>query len=224
MGSALSVFTQYDIEEVQEHCNHLFTQQEIVSLYKRFYQLDRNSKGFISSDEFLSVPEFAMNPLSQRLLKMKQREEVLSQLLQEAGYTKSRLLCWTTPSRYWIIKSLHQEYISPHPTTHETDMPNEASTSRCKKQSVQPTSTSSSSNRRGEAVIKRLEGRLKILEEEAEILKGALLESAEESRTLIGDIHLQLYTIQCHLLQRGAERGELRSHVTQRVKVSITKQ
>uniref|UniRef100_A0A803P075 EF-hand domain-containing protein n=1 Tax=Cannabis sativa TaxID=3483 RepID=A0A803P075_CANSA len=44
--------------------------QEIVSLYQRFCQLDRNSKGFISADEFLSVPEFAMNPLSQRLLKM----------------------------------------------------------------------------------------------------------------------------------------------------------
>jgi len=41
-----------------------------VSLYKRFCQLDRNAKGFISADEFLSVPEFAMNPLSQRLLKM----------------------------------------------------------------------------------------------------------------------------------------------------------
>lgn len=41
------------------------TQQEIVSLYKRFCQLDRNAKGFISSDEFLSVPEFALNPLSQ---------------------------------------------------------------------------------------------------------------------------------------------------------------
>ncbi|XP_042049397.1 calcineurin subunit B-like isoform X1 [Salvia splendens] len=152
MGSALSVLTQYDIEEVQEHCNHLFTQQEIVTLYKRFCQLDRNSKGFISSDEFLSVPEFAMNPLSQRLLKMtdglnfkdfvaflsafsaratvqqkieiifkvydsdsngkvtfkdlievlqdlsgafisdKQREEVLSQLLQEAGYKKESSL------------------------------------------------------------------------------------------------------------------------------------
>ncbi|XP_047959128.1 calcineurin subunit B-like isoform X4 [Salvia hispanica] len=49
---------------------YVVTQQEIVSLYKRFCQLDRNSKGFISSDEFLSVPEFAMNPLSQRLLKM----------------------------------------------------------------------------------------------------------------------------------------------------------
>ncbi|CAJ2661401.1 unnamed protein product [Trifolium pratense] len=70
MGSASSMLTQYDIEEVQEHCNHLFSQQEIVCLYQRFCQLDRNAKGFISSDEFLSIPEFVMNPLSQRLLKM----------------------------------------------------------------------------------------------------------------------------------------------------------
>ncbi|KAF9685078.1 hypothetical protein SADUNF_Sadunf03G0016900 [Salix dunnii] len=49
---------------------NLVSQQEIVSLYQRFCQLDRNAKGFISADEFLSVPEFAMNPLSQRLLKM----------------------------------------------------------------------------------------------------------------------------------------------------------
>ncbi|KAF5757331.1 putative EF-hand domain-containing protein [Helianthus annuus] len=44
---------------------YVISQQEIVSLYKRFCQLDRNAKGFISADEFLSVPEFAMNPLSQ---------------------------------------------------------------------------------------------------------------------------------------------------------------
>ncbi|KAI4344316.1 hypothetical protein L6164_011558 [Bauhinia variegata] len=70
MGNTSSMLTQYDIEEVQEHCNHAFTQQEIVSLYERFCQLDRNSCGFISADEFLSVPEFAVNPLSQRLLRM----------------------------------------------------------------------------------------------------------------------------------------------------------
>ncbi|KAH9715353.1 calcineurin b subunit (protein phosphatase 2b regulatory subunit)-like protein [Citrus sinensis] len=70
MGTASSMLTQYDIEEVQQHCHNLFSQQEIVSLYQRFCQLDRNAKGFISADEFLSVPEFAMNPLSQRLLKM----------------------------------------------------------------------------------------------------------------------------------------------------------
>lgn len=54
MGNAPSMLTQYDIEEVQGHCNKLY----------------RNAKGFISTDEFMSVPEFAMNPLAQRLLKM----------------------------------------------------------------------------------------------------------------------------------------------------------
>ncbi|XP_050125530.1 uncharacterized protein LOC126602656 [Malus sylvestris] len=48
----------------------ILSQQEIVSLYQRFCQLDRSGGGFISSDEFLSVPEFAVNPLSQRLLKI----------------------------------------------------------------------------------------------------------------------------------------------------------
>jgi serine/threonine-protein phosphatase 2B regulatory subunit len=40
-----------------------------VSLYHRFCQLDRNGGGFVSAEEFMTVPEFAVNPLSQvRLL------------------------------------------------------------------------------------------------------------------------------------------------------------
>ncbi|KAL6226101.1 hypothetical protein ACLB2K_000066 [Fragaria x ananassa] len=70
MGNTSSMLTQYDIEEVKQHCNNTFSQQEIVSLYQRFCQLDRSGGGFISADEFLSVPEFAVNPLSQRLLKV----------------------------------------------------------------------------------------------------------------------------------------------------------
>ncbi|XP_047332513.1 calcineurin subunit B-like [Impatiens glandulifera] len=70
MGNSSSMLTQYDIEEVQEHCNHSFSQQEIVSLYKRFCQIDRNGGGFISAEEFLSVPELAVNPLCQRLLRI----------------------------------------------------------------------------------------------------------------------------------------------------------
>ncbi|KAJ8617309.1 hypothetical protein MRB53_013495 [Persea americana] len=70
MGNTSSMLTQYDIEEVQQHCNHTFSQQEIVSLYQRFCQLDRNGGGFISAEEFMSVPEFAVNPLSQRLLRI----------------------------------------------------------------------------------------------------------------------------------------------------------
>ncbi|XP_041999478.1 calcineurin subunit B-like [Salvia hispanica] len=70
MGNGSSMLTQYDIEGVQEHCSNTFSQQEIVSLYQRFCQLDRSGGGFISADEFMNVPEFAMNPLSQRLLRM----------------------------------------------------------------------------------------------------------------------------------------------------------
>ena len=35
-----------------------------MSLYERFCQLDRSAKGFVSEDEFLSIPEFSTNPLS----------------------------------------------------------------------------------------------------------------------------------------------------------------
>ncbi|CAN1811816.1 hypothetical protein LINPERHAP1_LOCUS26338 [Linum perenne] len=43
MGNSSSMLTQYDIEDVQQRCNRAFTQQEIVSLYQRFCQLDRSS-------------------------------------------------------------------------------------------------------------------------------------------------------------------------------------
>ncbi|CAJ2649616.1 calcineurin subunit B type 1-like isoform X2 [Trifolium pratense] len=120
MGNTSSMLTQYDIEEVQQHCKNAFTQQEIVSLYQRFCQLDRNNCGFIPSDEFLSIPEFAVNPLSQIIFKVydtdcngkvsfddmltvlrdltgqymseQQRKEVLAQVLEEAGYTKDSFL------------------------------------------------------------------------------------------------------------------------------------
>lgn len=45
--------------------NYVVTEKEIVSLYQRFCQLDGNGKGFISADEFLSHPEFSVNPLSE---------------------------------------------------------------------------------------------------------------------------------------------------------------
>lgn len=41
------------------------SQREIIALYQRFCQLDRTGKGFISADEFMGVPEFAVNPLCQ---------------------------------------------------------------------------------------------------------------------------------------------------------------
>eukprot|EP00271_Cylindrocystis_brebissonii_P016021 TRINITY_DN39153_c0_g1_i1.p1 TRINITY_DN39153_c0_g1~~TRINITY_DN39153_c0_g1_i1.p1 ORF type:complete len:177 (-),score=31.71 TRINITY_DN39153_c0_g1_i1:230-760(-) len=69
MGAGSSMLTQYDIEEVKAHVGGRYTHKEIVSLYERFCALDRNGKGFILADEFMSIPEFAINPLAQRLLR-----------------------------------------------------------------------------------------------------------------------------------------------------------
>ncbi|KAJ0091381.1 hypothetical protein Patl1_14502 [Pistacia atlantica] len=121
MGNTSSMLTQYDIEEVQSHCNNTFSQQEIVSLYQRFCQLDRSNGGFISGEEFLNVPEFAVNPLSLEFIfkvydsdgngkvtfndmldvlrdltgnfiSEQQREQVLTRVLEEAGYAKDSLI------------------------------------------------------------------------------------------------------------------------------------
>uniref|UniRef100_M8B7E6 Calcineurin subunit B n=1 Tax=Aegilops tauschii TaxID=37682 RepID=M8B7E6_AEGTA len=111
MGNASSMLTQYDIEEVQEHCSYLFSQQEIVSLYERFCQLDRSAKGFVAEDEFLSIPEYSTNPLSQRCTSTDlnntwnssaiifkvydidgKGKQVLTKVLEEAGYTRDSTL------------------------------------------------------------------------------------------------------------------------------------
>ncbi|XP_057772792.1 uncharacterized protein LOC130992256 [Salvia miltiorrhiza] len=137
-------------------------------------------------------------------------------------YSHDHQLTHLLPCKENLLSSLQ---ISQHHTANETKMSsdqyaNEASTSRSKKQLVQLRSASASNpaDCRGKAEIKQLEGRLKVLEEEAQILKVALLESMEESRTLITDIHLHFHTIQSRLLQQQAERGESYSHSIQIVK------
>lgn len=49
--------------------NHvLVTQSEILRLHRRFKQLDKYNTNYLSSDEFLSIPELAMCPLVMRVL------------------------------------------------------------------------------------------------------------------------------------------------------------
>ena len=44
--------------------------KEIKRLYKRFKRLDKDEKGSISTDEFLTIPEMSMNPLVSRILSL----------------------------------------------------------------------------------------------------------------------------------------------------------
>jgi serine/threonine-protein phosphatase 2B regulatory subunit len=83
--------TQYDVEEVSAHCDGVctcyhaslsadvwivhwlmlaVTQGELEALYKRFRSLDRGRKGYITAEEFLSIPELSINPLAQRLVRV----------------------------------------------------------------------------------------------------------------------------------------------------------
>ena len=71
MGQGLSFdLTQGEIEDLQKGCEFKFSQTEIQVLYKRFLKLDKDKKGFISSEEFLAIPEFSLNPLAQRLVSI----------------------------------------------------------------------------------------------------------------------------------------------------------
>lgn len=45
-----------------------FSASQINKLHSRFCQLDKKNRGFIGKDEFLSIPELAVNPLRDRLL------------------------------------------------------------------------------------------------------------------------------------------------------------
>jgi len=66
MGASLSNLTQEQIEELSRDSG--FSDKEIKRLYKRFQRLDKNSSGDITADEFLSIPELAMNPLMMRVI------------------------------------------------------------------------------------------------------------------------------------------------------------
>lgn len=46
----------------------LVNKNQIVRLYSRFLSLDKKGQGFLSRDDFLNVPELAVNPLGDRIV------------------------------------------------------------------------------------------------------------------------------------------------------------
>mmetsp|Transcript_8543 Transcript_8543/g.11534 ORF Transcript_8543/g.11534 Transcript_8543/m.11534 type:complete len:184 (-) Transcript_8543:47-598(-) len=61
-----SGLTQEDIADLQVTSN--FTEDELKRLYRRFKKLDTDGSGTLTTDEFLSVPELAGNPLLERVI------------------------------------------------------------------------------------------------------------------------------------------------------------
>lgn len=69
MGNKSSLMLQD--EEVKQISNETgFSPNEIEKLYSRFAHLDRSNCGTLSKEDLLSIPELAINPLCDRLIKL----------------------------------------------------------------------------------------------------------------------------------------------------------
>eukprot|EP01089_Gocevia_fonbrunei_P007220 TRINITY_DN18298_c0_g1_i1.p1 TRINITY_DN18298_c0_g1~~TRINITY_DN18298_c0_g1_i1.p1 ORF type:complete len:178 (+),score=40.96 TRINITY_DN18298_c0_g1_i1:13-546(+) len=65
MGQHLS---KAEIEEAQSLSN--FSEGEIQRLHRHFAKLDADGSGTLTTDEFLSIPELAVNPLLERIISV----------------------------------------------------------------------------------------------------------------------------------------------------------
>merc|ERR1712244_86567 len=55
-----------DIEAIQDETG--FNNNQIDRLYSRFSSLDKQDKGYLSREDFLRIPELAINPLGDRIV------------------------------------------------------------------------------------------------------------------------------------------------------------
>ncbi|CAK1550438.1 unnamed protein product [Leptosia nina] len=67
MGNKSSLLLrEEEIAQIQEETG--FTPNQIERLYSRFTALDKNDCGTLSREDFLRIPELAINPLSERIV------------------------------------------------------------------------------------------------------------------------------------------------------------
>jgi len=67
MGSKASILLQeQEIEEIHKETG--FSNHQIVRLYSRFTSLDKGNTGSLSREDFLRIPELAINPLGDRIV------------------------------------------------------------------------------------------------------------------------------------------------------------
>ena len=114
--------TQYDIEDVQQHCGGKFTSREIQALYQRFRALDKKHKGFITEDELMAIPELAISPLAPRIVQMFQNQNFLRQellLLQHLlQFLIHRLLAVSHFFLNYLLLMFDEFLTNPFPTDH----------------------------------------------------------------------------------------------------------
>ncbi|KAI8784298.1 calcineurin Bous protein 1 [Biomphalaria glabrata] len=66
MGARSSMLQEDEITAIQKETG--FSSNQIVRLYSRFTNLDKNNQGYLSRADFLRIPELAINPLGDRIV------------------------------------------------------------------------------------------------------------------------------------------------------------
>jgi calcineurin B family protein 1 len=69
MGSRASTsLQQEEIQQIQKETG--FSSKQIIRLYSRFTSLDKNGNGFLLKEDFMRIPELAINPLAPRIINL----------------------------------------------------------------------------------------------------------------------------------------------------------
>ena len=67
MGNSRSAHLETEeIEEISEETG--FTRPQIERLYDRFKSLDKTNQGYLTREDFIRIPELAINPLGDRIV------------------------------------------------------------------------------------------------------------------------------------------------------------
>eukprot|EP00727_Mastigamoeba_balamuthi_P008898 m51a1_g4630 hypothetical protein (182) ;mRNA; r:325070-325921 len=69
MGAHESTLLEEEVEEIRQECCYL-SNKDIKRLFKRFQKLDRESRGSVARTDLMKVPDFAMNPLRERVAEL----------------------------------------------------------------------------------------------------------------------------------------------------------
>ena len=66
MSNWISAYSQVYSEPRKNHPSTRLLKNDVL----RFVQLDRESKSFLNRDDLLAIPEFAVNPLAERIVDL----------------------------------------------------------------------------------------------------------------------------------------------------------
>ena len=81
MGNVPTGLSAEEVEQIKQEgtCKSFFghypshftvTEKELQRIYRRFQKLDTDQSGTISTEEFLRIPELALNPLLDRVINI----------------------------------------------------------------------------------------------------------------------------------------------------------